>query len=81
LFFKSDWHRKQFLKEIEEPGFKVIEMPIEKLNNSERGFKLVLRRDDKPELQAMNDLTIRLSQLATKNGGQYSGWSTYVVKG
>jgi hypothetical protein len=56
-------------------------MPIEKLNNSERGFKLVLRRDDKPELQAMNDLTIRLSQLATKNGGQYSGWSTYVVKG
>jgi uncharacterized protein (TIGR01619 family) len=81
LFFKSDWHRKQFLKAIEEPGFKVIEMPVEKSNNTEQGFKMVLRRDDRPELQTMNTLTIYLSQLATKNGGRYSGWSTFVVKG
>lgn len=81
LYFKSDWHRKQFLQQLEDPGFKIIEMPVEKSNNTDMGFKLVMRRNDKPEQQSMNTLTIRLSQLATKNGGRYGGWITYVVKG
>lgn len=81
LFFKSDWHRKEFLKQLDEPGFKVIDMPVERSQNTEMGFKLVLRRDDKPEIYFMNALTIRLSQLAAKHGGKYDGWSTYVVRG
>ena len=80
LFFKSDWFRKSFLKELLEPGFQVTEMPIEKTEKGDYPFRLVLRRTERPEIQHMNELTIGLSKLAQKNSGKYDGWSTYVVK-
>ena len=80
IFFKTDWFRRAFLKELGEPGFKVIEMPAEKTEKGDYPFKLVITRTDRPEIQHMNDLTITLSKLAQKNSGRYDGWSTYVVK-
>ena len=80
IYFKSDWFRKSFLKELAEPGFKVTEMPVEKTEKGDYPFRLVISRTDRPEIQHMNELTIGLSKLAQKNSGIYDGWSTYVVR-
>jgi uncharacterized protein (TIGR01619 family) len=80
LYFKSDWFRKSFLKELDLPDFKVTEMPVEKTETGNYPFRLVISRPDKPEIQHMNDLTIGLSKLAQKNSGKYDSWSTYVVR-
>lgn len=80
LYFRSDWHRRAFLKEFDLNGFQVTEMPVEKRVDREGpAFKLVMRRTDKPMLSVMNDLTIRMSKAARKHEGVYEGWSTYVV--
>lgn len=80
IYFKSDWYRKSFLKELDLPGFKLTEVPAEKSNAGDYSFKLVISRPDRPEIQHMNELTIRLRKLAVKHNGSYEGWQTYVVK-
>lgn len=80
LYFRSDWNRKNFLKEFDLPGFQVTAMPVEKEGNREQAFKLVMRRADKPQLELMNELTIRMSRTAKKHDGRYDGWSTYVIR-
>jgi regulator of RNase E activity RraB len=80
LYFKTQGNRRGFLTALDLPRFKVIDMPIEKTESGDYPFKLVISRQDKPELANMDQITIKFVQLAKKNNGRYDGWKTLVMK-
>lgn len=80
LYFKVAQSRRTFLTTPAIQGFNVSEMPIEKSNDSEYPYLLIIWHHEKPELKKMNDITLTLTHLAGKNGGKYEGWQTKVMK-
>jgi uncharacterized protein (TIGR01619 family) len=80
LYFKTQGNRRSFLTAIDLPRFNVIDMPVEKTESGDYPFKLVISRQDKPDVQIMDKITIHFLQLAKKNNGRYDGWKTHVVK-
>lgn len=80
MFFKSQGNRKKFLESFNMQGFSVTEMPVEKTEPGDYQFRLVMTRDDKPEMVRMDKITVQLVQLCKKNNGRYQGWQTHVVK-
>jgi uncharacterized protein (TIGR01619 family) len=80
LYFKTQGNRRGFLTSLELPRFKVIDMPVEKTEPGDYPFRLVISRQDKPDIQNMDQITIGFVQLAKKNNGRYDGWKTLVVK-
>jgi uncharacterized protein (TIGR01619 family) len=80
LYFKTQGNRRGFLTALDLPRFNVIDMPVEKTEPGEYPFKLVISRQDKPEVQNMDKITISFVQLAKKNSGRYDGWKTQVMK-
>ncbi len=80
MFFKTQGNRKKFLETFTMPGFSVTEMPVEKTETEDFPFRLVMSREDKPEVVRMDAITLQLLQLCKQNNGRYQGWKTYVVK-
>ena len=80
LYFKSASGRHLFLKSLDIPSVTIDEMPVEKTEFGEYGFRLKISRDDVPDDLTMNKMTIFLRELAVKNDGVYGGWQTYVLK-
>lgn len=80
MVFKSAGGRKAFLEGLDLPGFRVMQMPVEKTEPGEFAFRLLIGRDDKPSINEMDRLTIYLGQLCRKHNGRYEGWQTHVVK-
>lgn len=80
LYFKTQGNRRGFLTNLELPRFKVIDMPVEKTEFGDYPFRLVISRQDKPDIQNMDQITISFVQLAKKNNGRYDGWKTPVMK-
>jgi uncharacterized protein (TIGR01619 family) len=80
MFFKTQGNRKKFLETFTMEGFSVTEMPVEKTETEEFPFRLVMTREDKPEVMNMDAITLQMLQLCKKNNGRYQGWQTYVVK-
>ena len=80
MLFKTQGNRKKFLESFTMPGFAVTEMPVEKTESEDFPFRLVMTREDKPDVVRMDAVTLHLLQLCKKNNGRYQGWTTYVVK-
>lgn len=80
LYFKVAQSRRTFLISPAIQGFNVSEMPVEKSNDSEFPFLLIIWQHEKPELKKMNEVTLKLTHEAQKNGGRYEGWQTKVIK-
>jgi uncharacterized protein (TIGR01619 family) len=80
MCFKTQGNRKKFLETFTMPGFAVTEMPVEKTETEDFPFRLVMTREDKPDVVRMDAVTLQLLQLCKKNSGRYQGWTTYVVK-
>lgn len=80
LYFKAAQSRRTFLTSPAIQGFNVSEMPIEKSNDSDYPFLLIIWQHEKPDLRKMNQVTLTLTQLALKNGGKYEGWQTKLLK-
>ena len=80
LYFKVAQSRRTFLTSAAIQGYNVSEMPIEKSNDSEYPYLLIIWHHEKPELKKMNEVTLTLTHHAKKNGGKYEGWQTKVVK-
>ena len=80
LYFKVAQSRRTFLTTPTLQGFNVSEMPVEKSNDTEYPYLLIIWQHEKPELRKMNETTLKLTQLALKNGGRYEGWQTKVLK-
>ena len=80
LYFKSDQGRKSFLKALDMPGVTIDEMPVEKTEWGDYGYRLKISRTDVPDLVTMNKVTIFLREQAVKYSGIYGGWQTYVIK-
>lgn len=80
LYFKVAQNRRTFLTSAALQGYNVSEMPIEKSNDSEYPYLLIIWHHEKPELKKMNEVTLTLTHHAMKNGGKYEGWQTKVVK-
>ncbi|HLO79894.1 MAG TPA: DUF695 domain-containing protein [Chitinophagaceae bacterium] len=80
LYFKTQGNRRGFLTALDLPRFNVIDMPVEKTESGDYPFKLVISRQDKPDVQVMDKITIYFSQLAKKNNGRYDGWKSQVMK-
>ena len=80
LYFKSVAGRQSFLKALEMTGVSIDEMPAEKTEWGDYGFRLKISRTDLPDLLTMNKITISLREQAVKYNGIYGGWQTYIVK-
>ncbi|MFN5641952.1 MAG: DUF695 domain-containing protein [Sphingobacteriales bacterium] len=80
LYFRVAQSRRTFLISPSLQGFNVSEMPVEKTNDGDYPFMLIIWHHDKPELKKMNEVTLTLTHLAQKNGGKYEGWQTRVIK-
>lgn len=80
LYFKTNGNRRGFLTALTLPRFRVIDMPVEKTELGDYPFRLVISRQDKPDIQNMDQITIGFVQLAKKNNGRYDGWKTIVMK-
>ena len=80
FLFRSAAGRKAFLQAMDLPGFRVLDMPVEKTEAGDFAFRLLISRDDKPEINEMDRLTIYMGQLCRKHNGRYEGWQTHVVK-
>jgi hypothetical protein len=62
------------------PGMTIDEMPAEKTEWGDYGFRLKISRSDIPDNFTMNKITIYLRELSVKYNGIYGGWQTYVLK-
>lgn len=80
LYFKIAQSRRTFLTTSSLQGFNVSEMPIEKSNDSEYPYQLIIWHFEKPEIKKMNAITLTLTHHALKNGGKYEGWQTKLLK-
>jgi hypothetical protein len=80
LYFKSVPGRQSFLKALEMNGVTIDEMPSEKTEWGDYGFRLKISRDDIPDNSTMNKITIYLRELAVRHNGIYGGWQTFVIK-
>ena len=80
LYFKSVAGRQSFLEAVDMPGLTIDEMPAEKTELGDYGFRLKISRSDIPDNLTMNKITIYLRELSIKYNGIYSGWQTYVLK-
>ena len=77
LYFPSDKSRKAFITFAKKQGFK-----IEETGKAEGklSFKLRISRTDKVDPSSINALTLELKKEAKKQGGEYDGWETFVMK-
>ncbi len=80
LYFKSVPGRQSFLKALDLPEVMIDDMPAEKTEWGDYGFRLKISRSDIPDLLTMNRITIFLRELAVKYNGIYGGWQTYIMK-
>jgi uncharacterized protein (TIGR01619 family) len=80
LYFKTPSGRQSFLRALELTEVAIDEMPAEKTEWGEYGFRLKISRSDIPDNMTMNKLTIYLTELSSKYSGIYGGWQTYVIK-
>jgi hypothetical protein len=78
-YFPNATRRAAFGDAIEKAGF-----TIRALNDSGASalpYGLVYELAQRPELSAMAETTVLLTRLAEKNGGQYDGWESPVMRG
>lgn len=80
FYFKSPTVRQSFLKTLDLTDVKIDEMPVERTEFGDYGYRLKLSRSDTPDQFSMDKLCIYLRELAAKNNGIYGGWQTYVIK-
>lgn len=78
LYFSSEKNRDLFEKQIAQNGFK-IELK-EKIDDSDKPFKLHISRDDKVDPESISKITLDLRKRAKELEGNYDGWETYIVK-
>jgi len=76
LFFQSESKKSDLIAVLEADGFKINDEP-----QNEEGYKgLSFYRLDKPFYHNIDDLTLKLIELAEAHDASYDGWETSVVK-
>jgi uncharacterized protein (TIGR01619 family) len=80
FYFRTVAARQAFLKAMDLPGFTIDEIPVERTELGDYGFRLVLSRSDIPEQPDIDRISVYFRELSTKNNGHYEGWQTYVIK-
>jgi uncharacterized protein (TIGR01619 family) len=80
FYFKTTGGRQSFLKTMDLPGFTIEDMPVERTELGDYGFRLMLARPDIPDNVTMDKISIYFRELSAKNNGSYEGWQTFVLK-
>ena len=80
FYFKTIAGRQTFLKNLDVDDIKIVEMPPERSELGDYGFRLKISRSDIPDQFTMDKLCIYLRESAVKNSGIYGGWQTYIIK-
>jgi len=78
LYFSSINDRDLFEKSIISTGFKIENK--EKVDNSDKPYKLHISRTDKVDTESINLITLDLKRKAKRMNGDYDGWETFIVK-
>lgn len=78
IYFATEKDRECFIAYAQKNGFKIEGK--EKVGNVLQPYKLQISRADKVDLVSISKLTIVLRKEASKCGGQYDGWETFVIK-
>ena len=76
VYFEDDASRARFSSDVISRGF-----AVEPLERDERGkYGVRLERVDSVELSHIHDVTMELTDLATRHAGAYDGWGTNVER-
>jgi uncharacterized protein (TIGR01619 family) len=78
IYFKTETDREQFLNEIKDKGFEVVEK--DNTDDDELKFSLQLSRLDKVDYQSVDDYVLYLWETAQDFNGDYDGWETFVIR-
>ena len=78
--FKSATARAQFVNAVSKRGFLCVNESKAEDGRSEFAFILHFQRSSIVEIDAINNLTWELEELAGKHDGDYDGWETQVMK-
>lgn len=79
IYFKNIEDREKFKIEISKEGYSLVERNNE-LDVDEGSFGLHIVRDDKVDLESINEVTISLLRKAKNFGAKYDGWEARVKK-
>ncbi|WP_026688786.1 DUF695 domain-containing protein [Alteribacter aurantiacus] len=78
LLFEDSRLMDKFTRRIKKEGF-IIEEKSRRTDENDK-YTLVISRNDKVDLDSMNEITDFLIDLLEDYNGEYDGWETFVVK-
>lgn len=78
-YFKTDAQRTKFIEAITKLNYTILEKPENK-EAKDFPYAVQIKRNDKVDLESVNEYAIRLYEIAIENGGRYDGWETSVEK-
>ena len=76
IFFKSFDDMCDYKDIFVKKGFKVSNMDHEEDSDETHPFTLIINREDKVDLDSINEVTIELCELAEEFDAKYDGWET-----
>jgi uncharacterized protein (TIGR01619 family) len=80
IYFKSPEDRHNFVAEVVNSGFNVIEESEDDDVETKLRYGVELERVDHVDWDSINHVTLQLLRLTKQVGGKYDGWETIVLK-
>lgn len=81
-YFRTAESRAVFAERVTAQGFAITDQYLSDGDGGDKAFPYALKfsRQDKPEWNAINDVTLALEELAEETAGDYDGWESPVTK-
>jgi hypothetical protein len=79
IYFRTQQDREAYWNVVNAKGFELVDMATDEDNSSEYPFSLWITRDDKVDLESIDECVLPLWELASEHKGKYDGWETGVA--